>query len=46
VTLNAKVIAPPSAGNSALTWDMVLENVWFSDKGVAMSAPQNVTVTP
>lgn len=46
VTLNAQVIAPPSIGVATLRWDMVQENVaWFSDKGVAMSAPQNLTVT-
>lgn len=46
VTLNAKVIAPRSKGVATLRWDMVQENgPWFSDKGVAMSAPQNLTVT-
>jgi len=46
VTLNAKVIGPPSKGVATLRWDMVQENgPWFSDKGVAMSAPQNTTVT-
>ena len=47
VTPNAKVVAPPTVGPSALRCDMVQENVaWFSDKGVAMGAAQNLTVTP
>jgi hypothetical protein len=54
VTLAAKLNAPPSAGVSACRWDMVQEatgfqqatTTWFSEKGVAMSAPQTVTVVP
>lgn len=47
VNLMAKVTAPPTAGASVLQWDMVQEGVtWFSDKGVPMSAPKNVNVTP
>ena len=47
VNLSAKVTAPPTAGASTLQWDMVQENVtWFSDKGVPMSAPKSVNVTP
>lgn len=47
INLTAKVTAPPTTGAATLQWDMVQENVtWFSDKGVAMSAPKNVNVTP
>jgi hypothetical protein len=47
VNLNAKVTAPPTSGPAVLHWDMVHEGVaWFSDKGVPMSAPKNVNVTP
>jgi hypothetical protein len=47
VNLTAKVTAPPTPGATILEWDMVQEGVtWFSDKGVPMSAPKNVSVTP
>ncbi len=46
-SLTAKVTAPPTPGATILEWDMVQEGVtWFSDKGVPMSAPKNVNVTP
>jgi hypothetical protein len=43
----ANVMAPPTAGAAVLQWDMIQEGVtWFSDKGVPMSAPKNVNITP
>jgi hypothetical protein len=47
VNLMAKVTAPPTQGAATLQWDMVQEGVtWFADKGVPMSAPKSVNVTP
>ena len=47
VNLMAKVTAPSTAGAATLQWDMVQEGVtWFSDKGVPMSTPKSVNVTP
>jgi hypothetical protein len=47
VTVNAKVTAPSRAGDATLQWDMEQEgSSWFSDKGVAMSAPKAVSVKP
>jgi hypothetical protein len=47
VNLMAKVTAPWTIGAATLQWDMVQEGVtWFSNKGVPMSAPKNVNVTP
>jgi hypothetical protein len=49
VSVSVVVSAPPSAGAATLQWDMVQDGgaeIWFSDKGVAMSVPKNVNVTP
>ena len=47
VSLTAKVTAPATTGATVLQWDMVQEGVaWFSDRGVPMSAPKSVNVTP
>jgi hypothetical protein len=47
VSLMAKVTAPWTIGAATLQWDMVQEGVtWFSNKGVPMSAPKSVNVTP